>query len=129
MMPSGLSTDRLSVRAAILSTLFALSACSSPPAGPAATPKPVATFDLSAVKAEFSAECKGPGVLTEITCDAIDIAGMTAQGLILNVPTNLAPTADNVAELICSQVMQAGTDLGFQTVGILDSAGGNLYAC
>ena len=117
-------------RLAIIGLLVA--ACSSPVASakPAATP----AFDIGAVRANFTDECQDPGVVDELFCQQVTIAGMSADGDILNVPTTLNAAAKDRGEVICKQFVFAhfdanAKDLGYRFVGILDKDGGHLAAC
>lgn len=101
---------------------------------PPTAPPPTPGFDLAAVKANFKDECKDPMAITAKTCKQIKIDGMTADGVILNVPTTLEPGISDAARLLCKQLTFAHFDkdakpLGYEIVGILDKNGGNAAAC
>jgi hypothetical protein len=125
-------------RVAGIVVALAIAGCGSDggaPADPAVEPtvEPPA-FDLAAVKANFTDECKDPFVVDETFCEQVEISGMTADGEILNVPTTLAAEADDRGYAICDALAIAhfdldGNDLGYSTIGILDRDGGNLAAC
>lgn len=112
-----------------------LAGCSGAPAAPA-TPEPAA-FDLAAVEAKFEADCKNNAAVGTWFCDPVDLTRLTGEGTILRVPTNIDPKgarAQNDGDLICGHFAggyadASGALLGYETIGILDSAGGNLAAC
>lgn len=120
----------------LLLLVFLVTACGGAPTVVVYEPSaaPVAGFDLAAVKANFTDECKDPAVVDELFCTQVKIAEMTADDDILNVPTTLAPEADDRAYAICDQLATDhfepdGDDLGYNYIGILDMNGGNLAAC
>jgi hypothetical protein len=116
-----------------------LAACSGgePTTAPAAAPTPEPpAFDLAAVKAIFTDECKDPAVVDELFCEQVEIAKMRAEGTILNVPTTLQPVSgtDDRAEVICDQIVTAhfdaeGNDLGYDVVGVEARDGSDAAAC
>lgn len=124
--------------AAVVVLLVAACGGSAPPAAPTAklptAAPPTPAYDLAAVKANFKEECADPVVLDERTCKQIKIDGMTADGVILNVPTTLEPGISDEAKFLCKQMTFAHFDsdakpLGYEIVGILDKNGGNAAAC
>ena len=93
-----------------------------------------ATFDVSAVRASFTEECKDPIVVDGTFCVQVAINEMSAEGDILTVPTTLNAMADDRAEAICDQLAMVhfdaeGEDLGYRIIGVLDQDGGNAASC
>ena len=94
-------------------------------------------FDLALVKSHFTDQCIRPPFDVEYACDNMEIEGMTADGSILNVPTQLDPSAgrDGRADVICHFLATVhysaakGEDLGYDTIGVLDVDGSNLTSC
>ena len=91
-------------------------------------------FDITAVKANFSAQCLNATAFDMAFCDQVVVAGMTADGTTLIVPTNLEPADRGRATNLCRQVAfnhndLRGLDLGYEFVGMLDRNGGNLASC
>lgn len=121
------------MRGPTLAVVLLLAGCASTPA--ATPPKaPTPAFDLAAVKSNFTDECKDPAVVDKLFCEQVQIAGMTADGDILNVPTTLNASARDRASAICDQLVTAhfdaeGHDLGYKFIGILDRDGGHAAAC
>jgi hypothetical protein len=118
------------MRRLMLALVVVLAACG----GPAPTAAPTPAFDLAAVKANFTDECKDPMVVDDLFCEQVKVARMTADGEILNVPTTLNAASRERAEAICRQLTFAhfgaeGKDLGYRIVGVLDQDGGNAAAC
>jgi hypothetical protein len=101
---------------------------------PSATPQP-AGFDLATVKANLQDECADPIVVDAEFCEQVEIAAMTAEGTILNVPTTLNAAASDRARAICDMIARAhfdgatGHDLGYETIGVLNKDGGHAAAC
>lgn len=134
-----MSTDRLAGTSRRLSTACALiavviAACAAPAAPPTSVPASPPAFDLAVVKANFVDECKDPVVVTDEFCEQVVISALSAAGEILNVPTRLKPGDRDAAKLLCNLFVLArfdvsGQPLGYQVIGIVDSSGGNLYAC
>lgn len=123
-------------RVLLLVVVLALGGC-SPPAverDDDDSPEPPA-FDLALVKSNFTEECTNPTFDVEFACQQMEIDGMTADGSILNVPTRLDPSGDDRADVICGFLATVhydranGDDLGYDTVGIFDTSGGNLATC
>jgi hypothetical protein len=122
-----------------LAVALALMACGSS-AGSVATQPPAeptpeqAAFDISAVRANFTDECRDPAAVDELFCEQVRIDEMTGEGTILTVPTTLDAAADDRAYAICDQLVIAhfdgeGRDLGYEYVGVLDQDGGNAATC
>jgi hypothetical protein len=93
-----------------------------------------AAFDLAAVKDNFSDQCLNPMAFDMAFCDQVVVSGMTADGTMLLVPTNLGSADRGRATVLCRQVAFAhndlqGLDLGYEFVGMLDRNGGNLAGC
>jgi hypothetical protein len=115
-------------------TALALAACSSPAMVAVRTPEPAA-FDLSLVRAHFTGECIHPTFDADEACQRMDIDGMTADGSILNIPTDLNPSNVDRAREYCRLPATShygaakGEDLGYHTIRILDYNGGTLYEC
>ena len=94
-------------------------------------------FDLALVKSHFTDQCIRPPFDVEYACDNMQIEGMTADGSILNVPTQLDPSAgrDGRADVVCHFLATVhygapnGEDLGYDTIGVLDVDGSNLTTC
>lgn len=119
---------------ALIAGLFAACGGSTTPARPSAKPTASPGFSIAAVIASFTDECKDPFVVDDQFCSQVVLAGMTADGTILNVPTNLDPANTDRATVICKQLAfahfdSAGKDLGYKTIGILDRTGGHAAAC
>lgn len=110
--------------------------CSSP-AVPTPAPVEVPAFDLARVKSTWSEDCESRHDVTDKQfCADVQISGMSAEGAILNVPTKLSSEernrnrAQDIYRLLAfAHFDTEGRDLGYQFIGIFDSAGGNPYAC
>jgi len=121
------------VRRLLLTLSVVLAACG----GSAPTPVPTLVapvFDVAAVKASFTEECKSPIVVDDLFCEQVKIAGITGEGQILNVPTTLNAASTARAAVICKQLTfahfdGAGKDLGYRIVGVLNKDGGHAAAC
>ncbi len=104
------------------------------PGMPTLPPSPPPAFDVAAVKASFTDECRGPIVLDDLFCTQVEIEGMFGNGNILKVPTTLASYIPDRPRAICAQIAIAhfdgdGADLGYEVVGVLDRAGNWVAAC
>jgi hypothetical protein len=81
------------------------------------------------VQTNFTDECAAPIILDELTCTQLVIAGMTADGTVLVVPTTLNDLANDRMAVICDAVAlmhfdgATGNDLGYDQVNILDQDG------
>lgn len=127
------------MRTLIITLALVLTACSSAPA--AATPAPVTTaeppwFDAAAVQASFVEECKDAGGADELLCLQVQVAGMSAEGDLLRVPTTLNAGAQGQGLALCEQLawshlLGRGMEghLGFRHIGVMDKNGGDLAAC
>ena len=92
------------------------------------------SFDIAAVKANFTDECKDPIVVDDLFCQQVKIDQMTASGIDLTVPTGLNAASTARADAICDQITTAhfdgdGNDLGYQSVVILSKDGGEAATC
>jgi hypothetical protein len=119
--------------AVIVSALAACGSEGTPTTAEEETPAPP-VFDVGAVQANFTDECKEPVVVDELFCEQVKIPQMSADGTILIVPTTLDPAVDERGDVICDQLALAhfdadGKDLGYDVIGIKDMNGGNLAAC
>ena len=122
-------------RAPLLVAVFALGGCAPSVAEPIGTPEP-ASFDLGLVQAHFAAECANPSFDREYACQRVDVGRMSADGSLLNVPTDLDPSArrDGRADEVCQfpaavHYGSTGEDLGYRSVAIIGANGGNLATC
>ena len=125
---------RRSVVAALIG--LCLAACSSPNAGGVGTDKttPGTAFDVAAVKANFTDECKNPIVVDDLFCEQVKTDQMWGSGTTLTVPSTLNSAATDRAGVICSQAAAAhfdgdGNDLRYQSVEVLDKDGTNAAVC
>lgn len=120
----------------IMAAVLLLSACGTTATTATTPPKAEEpAFDLALVKANFTAECTHPPFGVDLFCEHIDIDRMTADGSILNVPTNLNAAGSDRAAEVCGFFATVhydgatGDDLGYETIGILDRNGGKLATC
>jgi putative hemolysin len=121
----------------MLALLLGLAGCSSPTVEPDLTERPQpAAFDLALVKMHFTNACTNPTFDVEYACQQMDIAGMTADGSTLVVPTELDPSArrDGRGDEVCHlpatvHYDRRGDDLGFDTITILGAHGDIIATC
>jgi hypothetical protein len=121
----------------MLALVLALAGCSSPTVEPDLTERPQpAAFDLALVKMHFTNACTNPTFDVEFACRQMDIAGMTADGSTLVVPTELDPSArrDGRGDEVCHlpatvHYDRTGDDFGFDTIVILGAHGDTIATC
>lgn len=119
---------------ALLVIILTLAACASPAMTAAPRTAEPAGFRLALVQSHFRDLCTNPTFDLDDPCRRMKIDGMTADGLILNVPTVLnsagwAP-ADDICHVIkANQYGSTGETLGYGPINILDKFGGTLATC
>lgn len=109
--------------------------CASP-GMPTIPPSPPPAFDVAAVKASFTDECRDRIVVDDLFCTQVEIEGLFGNGNILKVPTTLATYVPDRSRAICNQIALAhfdaeGSDLGYEVSAswtVLDS-GSPLARC
>ena len=117
--------------------IVALMGCSSAPVAvrPVATPQP-ATFDVTAVKSHFADQCTNPTFDVEYACENMEVDKMTGDAAVLNVPTELDPSAggDGRADKVCQFVAtvhydNSGDSFGYESIAVLDRDGLEMVTC
>ena len=113
-----------------------LAGCSSTPAVTPAAAVEAPAFDVAAVRAYFVDECKDRAVADELLCLQVQVAGMSAEGDLLRVPTALNAAAQGQGAALCEQLALAHLrwrdmegHVGYRHIGVMDQAGGALPAC
>ena len=95
------------------------------------TPEPP-SFDVSAVRAHFTAECADPVVVDDLFCQEVRIQDMRGEGDTLHVRTTLKGDGYQRAVAICAQLARwhydSGNDLGYASIAIAKRRGGPTFA-